>query len=64
MISVTYDFVDFTGQTAVYKDKVPRRESQRLQPSALAQASAMPEYKPFEGSGLNAYMNTNQATSY
>jgi len=64
MISVTYDFVDFTGQTAVYKDKVPRREAQLQQTSALAQNSNASEYKPYEGGGLNAYLNKKPSTSY
>jgi hypothetical protein len=25
MISVTYEFVDFTGESTAYKDHVPRR---------------------------------------
>lgn len=64
MISVTYDFVDFTGQTEKYKDKVPRREAQKhQQASGLAQASSSTEYKPADSRGLGAYI-TNQASSY
>lgn len=53
MISVTYEFVDFTGESTAYKDRMPRRE---------ATASGLIKTKPVETaptgtSGLDQYMN-------
>jgi hypothetical protein len=54
MMSVTYDFVDFTGQTATYKDRVPKRQALQAQQSSLAQPAKV-ESKPY--SGLDNYLS-------
>lgn len=40
MISVTYEFVDFTGDTTAYKDKVPKSMANAT--SSLAQQKRNP----------------------
>jgi len=63
MMSVTYDFVDFTGQTATYKDRVPKRQALQAQQSSLAQP-AKTETKSY--TGLDNYLSDplKPATSY
>lgn len=61
MISVTYEFVDFTGESTAYKDRVPKR-------LALANASGLAQAKPADAgvtksSGLDQYMTTKPADS-
>lgn len=64
MISVTYDFVDFTGETNVYKDKVPKKQAQQYQqPSSLARSGTNQKNDTGYTGGLDTYMNV-QATSY
>lgn len=57
MISVTYEFVDFTGESTAYKERMPRRLANA---SGLTQAkSGLEANKP--SAGLDQYMTKPDA---